>query len=174
MDRLSAMKLAAEISKTDVKPGGIKIDTFVSKSIKMKQEYSIQKVNGESKTVYQVIAPIVMSKEGMKYFDNYPVTTSKEHTFYILTYDGNLCGFATIIPHKTVYSIRNIYVNNERNANISFNNLMKGILEDFEASDFDEASVYVKNEDIPLYKEKGFKVTKEGKNWSAMHKTKKP
>lgn len=134
--------------------------------------YKIQKVSGESKEVYSVIAPVVMSTEGMKYFDNYPVTTSPEHTFYILTFNGILCGFASINPHRTVYSIRNVYINSERNANVSFNALMKAVLEGFEESEFTEASIYCMNADVPLLKERGFKVTKDGKNWSAMHKTK--
>lgn len=160
MDRLSAMKLGVETSK-------------LHKNQHFMQQYKIQKVGGEDKAVYQIIAPVVMSKEGMKYFDNYPVTTSKDHVFYILTYDKDLCGFASIVPNKTIYAIRNVYVNNARNANVSFNNLIKAVLEGFDESDFYQANITCMNADIPLLKEKGFKMQKEGKNWSVMHKTKK-
>lgn len=145
----------------------IKIPTMA-----MKQVYDTKKVDGLNKAVYTSIAPFIMSSEGMKYFDNYPVTTSKDHEWYIMTYDNSMYGFASTIGKKDTFMIRNMYINEERGKVQPFDNLLKAVLAGFDASECKTASAYVKTTDIEHFKKHGFELTKEGKNWSTMHKTK--
>jgi hypothetical protein len=131
----------------------------------------IDKIKGLDKEIYLTIGPIVMSKKGMTYFENYPVITSSDHIWYVVKdMEGYVCAFAAIVYNKTVYSLREVYLDSDKCPRVKvFTMLLDAIMKDVDETTFPVSS-FCRAEDYELWKPYGFEATYRQKNWYTLRR----
>ncbi|MDR0546935.1 MAG: GNAT family N-acetyltransferase [Dysgonamonadaceae bacterium] len=120
----------------------------------IKNNWTIIKVEGADKRLYNLIGPLVMNPEVLAANENYPFRNTDQHIWYIaLRGKNHVSGFLSIAG----YTISNDYVNNN-------SELLEALLERVIADQPQGAVLrFIAHiNELPLMEKMGFVVTKPG------------
>lgn len=125
----------------------------------------IEKVNGDDRRLYELVAGLAMDREVLKQNNNYPFWTSPRHVWFV-AHDGKgqTSGFFPVEVTARSAKINNYYVAGDKAALL--NRLMREVLRGYGEKQTIRAVVLARH--ATAFKSAGFQAVRELKRYSIM------
>ena len=125
---------------------------------------SIEILSGITPRLYELVAPLLMSRNVLRQNNNYPFKTSKHHLWFIAVERSDVIGFIPVEIKETGVLINNYYVKGENSKTLSF--LIHAVLTHFKNTPVIRSVTHARHKMIFL--ENHFYVTQEWKLYLKM------
>ncbi len=70
----------------------------------------IERIGGQDKRLYELVAPLVMSPRILRQNNNYPFKTTRNHIWFVALEDGTVTGFLPVEKREEKAIVNNYYV----------------------------------------------------------------
>lgn len=124
----------------------------------------IEILSGTAPRLYELVAPLVMSRNVLRQNNNYPFKTSRHHLWFIALEEKIVMGFIPVEIKNDVAVINNYYIKEESNKTLS--SLINSVLIHFKNESVIRSITHTRHKKIFL--ENHFFVTQEWKLYIKM------
>lgn len=125
---------------------------------------TIEKLDGTSTRLYNLVAPLVMKGSVLRQNNNYPFKTSRHHIWFVAIDGCSVKGFIPVELKDRNVTINNYYVSGDSTDLLS--SLLQEVLRTFERGHTIQSVTHTRH--IETFKQKGFSTIREWKLYVRM------
>lgn len=130
----------------------------------------IIKLNGIDRKIYQLLGPLVMNPEVLRFNNNYPFKTGEQYEWHIAIEGKKVRGFIPVEHRKKEWIINNYYAHPQYLEEV-LPLLIKSVIEGAKVKSEIILSAVVQSKHQPFFVQEGFEITKSWKIYYKMQQT---
>lgn len=130
----------------------------------------IIRLSGIDRKIYQLVGPLVMNPEVLRFNNNYPFKTGEQYEWYIAVDRKKVRGFIPVEHRKKEWIINNYYAHLHYLEEI-LPLLIKNVIEDAKTKGEIILSAVVQSKHQSFFIQEGFEITKSWKIYYKMQQT---